>query len=90
MALETDPEWRYFRARIRPLVPIVPGFLQGMIVEWLPTIYVAYADRALAAKCYQQADKAYRFVVERYTDDSVRVLREKAKLGVEDVRAKLK
>lgn len=56
----------------------------------IPTIYVAYADRALAAKCYQQADKAYRFVVERYTDDSVRVLREKAKLGVDDVRAKLK
>ena len=56
----------------------------------IPQVYVTYGDRALAAKCYRQADKAYRFVVERYSDEKLLALRERAKIGIDDVRAKTK
>lgn len=54
----------------------------------VPAIHIEYADRALKAKCYPQADKAYRFIVEHYTSADHTALRQRAQIGIDDVRAK--
>lgn len=55
-------------------------------VRLVPKIQIEYADRALAAKCYLQADKAYRVIIEHYPGETA--LRDRAKIGIEDVRAR--
>lgn len=54
----------------------------------VPQFHLEYADSALAAQCYQQADRAYRFILEHFTRAADAPIRDRAKIGVDDVRAK--
>lgn len=48
------------------------------------------ADAALKANCLDMADEIYREVISTYTGSRFAAFRERAKLGVDDVRAKRK
>lgn len=46
------------------------------------------ADSLTRAKCYDQADELYRSVIATYTGTSYVALRERAKIGIDDIRDK--
>ncbi len=46
------------------------------------------ADLALKKKCFEIADQHYRHIVSRYTGSAYAAYRERAMIGIEDVRAK--
>ncbi len=61
--------------------------LQGRFADTAARARLAIADAALAQKCLDLADKHYRYVTATFTGSAWTAYRERARIGVDDVRA---
>ena len=55
--------------------------------DWHTTLSFAFADEALRRGCLDDADRVYRNLVAFYTGGAYAGIRDRAKLGIDDVRA---